>query len=220
MVLTDVLVPGSLSRDRTAFLRVDAQFSMFSMRSTARVVPPSARASALNCAERWVTSGSVMRSFRAVRRFGGGVLGVDAAGYAQFDEAVGVDELFGGLWDGDHRDACSQAFAAAAHTGVGDEGVRPCPVRPLGDPGVHFDVGWDIAEFLRVGVFADLEDHVPAGQVAKGRQASAVELRLTGVCRTQGDQQDIFRIGGTVPILLGLTGFEAGATNVIAAVST
>ncbi len=76
---------------------------------------------------------------------------------------------------------------------MGDEGVGLFQDRALRDPGVHFDVGRDGAEFRGVGVLADLEHDVPAGQVAEGRDALAVERGPARVRRAERDQQHLVR---------------------------
>lgn len=115
--------------DQPRLWRGEGQVSMFSMRSAARGVPLSARVPARSSA----AAGDLRVGDQVVQGrpqgLGGGFRGVHATGHAQFHEPVGVHELFGGLRHGDHRDACQQSFAAAAHNGVGDEGVGPVLVK-------------------------------------------------------------------------------------------
>ncbi len=94
---------------------------------------------------------------------------------------------------------------------MGDEGVGLLQDRELRYPGLHVDVVRDGAQLVPVGVPADLEYDVPAGQVAVRGQAPAVELGPIGVRRAQRDQQHALRVRGAGPALLGSAPAEAGA---------
>lgn len=83
--------------------------------------------------------------------------------------------------------------------------------RPLRDPGVHLDVGREGAEFFGDGVLADLECDVPAGQVAEGRDALAVERGLACVRGAERDQQHVVRGRRAGPAVRVRSGVEAGA---------
>lgn len=65
----------------------------------------------------------------------------------------------------------------------------------LGNPAVDFGVGGDLAELGLVGELADLEHHVPVGQVPEGLQAGAVEGGLLGEGGAEGDQEDLLAFG-------------------------
>lgn len=176
--------------------------------------------SARSRAERWATSASVTRSFRAARRVsgGGGRTVARRATPGSTSRSAFVN--------------CPVACGAAI---IGTPSSSPSPQPPipawvtkasalqdrlLRDPGVHLNVGRDVAGFPRIGVLADLEDHVPAGPVVVGPQALAVELRSPGVRRAQADQQHALHVRRAGPAVRARQPVEAGPAEGHLPVST